>query len=294
MRIVVLSAVATLALTVTGASQPASTATKAVAIRATGFFPASVTIATGDAVRWTNRDTKNHQVIANNGSFASPVLAPGKSYSHRFNTAGTFRYHDALHPSLTGRVVVTGPPPAVTIGAAAPILDYGQTTHISGSVSNGKAGETVTLWAQPYGQVSPMQVATLLTATGGVWDFVVKPTLLTSYQARWKSAGSQVVGVQVRPAVAFTTAKRWGSVKVRIARSLQGKKVYLQKFTRFHEWVKVRPVILNRNSQQRFLLLGLRPGVRYAVRIFMSLNQAGAGYLDGYSRTLVVRVPRAR
>jgi len=291
MRTVVLAAAVVLGLAVTGASQPASQATKAVAIRATGFSPTTVTIATGDAVKWTNRDTKNHQVVANNGSFASAVIRPGRSYSHRFNTAGTFGYRDALHPSLTGKVVVKGPPPAVTIGTATPIIDYGQTTHISGAVSSGKAGETVTVWAQPYGTVSPVQVETLLTAANGVWDLVVKPTLLTTYQARWKSTVSQAVGVQLRPNVVFSAYKRWGSVKVKADRPLKGKKVYLQKFTRFHEWVKVRPVILGNGSAKRFRL-GLAGGRRYAVRIFMSLNQVGAGYLDGFSRTVVVRVPR--
>jgi plastocyanin len=184
MRTVVLAAAAVLALAVTGASQPASTATKAVAIKAAGFQPATVTIATGDAVKWTNRDTKTHQVVANNGSFASAVIRPGNGYTHVFRSAGTFRYHDALHPALTGKVVVKGPPPAVTIGAALPILVYGQSTHVSGVVSSGKADETVTIWAQPYGQASYAQLATLKTTTNGVWDLVVKPTLLTNYTAR--------------------------------------------------------------------------------------------------------------
>ena len=199
MRTAVLAAVAGLALAVTGASQPASTVTKAVSITATAFTPTSRTIATTDSIKWTNKDTKSHQVVANNGSFVSPTIAPGKTYTHTFNTAGTFNYHDALHPSLTGKIIVTGPPPAVTIGAAVPILDYGQSTHISGVVSSKKAGETVTVWAQPYGQVSPVQIATLLTGTAGVWDVMVKPTLLTNYQAHWKSTVSAQVGVQLRP-----------------------------------------------------------------------------------------------
>jgi plastocyanin len=291
MRTVVLAAVAALALAVTGASQPASTVTKAVSITATAFSPTSRTIATTDSIKWTNKDTKSHQVVANNGSFVSPTIAAGKSYTHTFNTAGTFNYHDALHPSLTGKIVVTGPPPAITIGAASPILDYGQSTHITGAVSNKKAGETVTVWAQPFGQVSPVQIATLLTSTNGVWDVMVKPTLLTNYQAHWKSTVSAQVGVQLRPAVVFGAAKRWGSVKIKTDRSLAGKKVYLQKFTRFHEWVKVRPVVLGSGSAKRFLL-ELPGGHRYAVRIFMSLNQIGAGYLDGFSKTVVVKPPR--
>ena len=291
MRIVVLAAVAGLALAVTGASQPASLVTKTVSITATAFSPTSRTIATTDAIKWTNKDTKNHQVVANNGSFASPTIAPGKTYTHTFNTAGTFNYHDALHPSLTGKIIVTGPPPAVTIGAAVPILDYGQSTHISGVVSSKKAGETVTVFAQPYGQASQVQLATLLTGTSGVWDLVVKPTLLTTYQAHWKTTVSQQVGVQLRPSIAFSASKRWGSLKVKADRSLEGKKAYMQKFTRFHQWVKVRSVILGNNSQKRFLL-ELPGGRRYAVRIFMSLNQIGPGYLDGFSSTVVVKPPR--
>lgn len=288
MRIAVLAAVATLALAITGASQPASTVTKTVSITATAFTPTSRTIATTDAIKWTNNDTKAHQVVANNGSFVSPTIAAGKSYTHTFNTAGTYRYHDALYPSHTGKIVVNGPPPAITIGTALPILDYGQSTHIAGVVSNAKAGETVTVYAQPYGTTSPIQIATLLTSTNGVWDVSVKPTRLTTYSAHWKSTVSQQVGVQLRPRIDFGANKRFGSVKVKADRSLSGKKVYLQKFSKFHEWVKVRSVILGSTSAKRFLH-GLPRGHHYAVRIFMSLNQIGAGYLDGFSKTVVVK-----
>jgi plastocyanin len=287
MRIVILSAVAVLALAVTGASQPASTVTRAVKITATAFSPASVTINTGDAVKWTNSDTKNHQVVANNGAFASPTIAPGKTYTHVFGTAGTYRYHDALHPSLTGRVIVNGPPPAVTIGASVPILTYGQATHISGAVSNLKAGETVTLWGQPFGQASPVQLATVLTTTNGVWDFVVKPTLLTTYEAHWKTLVSSKVSVAMRPNVLFSASKSMGFVKVKTNHSLRGRKVYVQRFTRFGQWVKMKRVILDPSSQRRFYLR--LPRGTYTLRIFMSYNQVGAGYLDGFSRTIVFK-----
>ena len=284
MRTAVLAAVAALALVVTGVSQPASQATKTVTIKATAFSPTSRTIATGDAIKWTNADTKNHQVIANNGSFASATIAPGKSYTHTFNTAGTFKYHDALHPALTGKIVVTGPPPAVTIGAAAPLITYGQTTSLSGTVSSQKAGETVSIYGQPYGQVSPVKLADVLTTTNGVWAYPVKPTLLTYYTAHWKNLVSQQVGVQLRPTITFSTNKRFGSVVVKSDRSLQGKKVYLQRFTRFQQWVKIKGIILGHASHSYFRL-GLSRG-RYQLRIFMSYNQVGAGYLDGYSRTV--------
>jgi plastocyanin len=287
MRIFVLSTVAVLALAITGASQPASTATKAVKITATAFSPKNVTINAGDAVKWTNTDTKNHQVIANNGAFASGTIGANKTYSHTFNTAGTFNYHDALHPILTGKIVVKGPKPAVTIGATSPLLTYGDATHIAGTVSNKRSGETVTLWAQPYGQVSPVQIASLLTGTGGVWDFVVKPTLLTTYEAHWKTLVSSKISLQMRPNVLFSASKGMGFVKVKSNHSLQGRKVYIQRLTRFGQWVKMKRVILGRSSQKLFYLR--LPQGKYTLRVFMSYNQVGAGYLDGFSRTIIFR-----
>jgi plastocyanin len=287
MRIVVLAAAAVAALALTGASQPASTATKGVAIKATGFVPASVTISTSDAVKWANRDNKDHQIVANNGSFASALVRPGNGYTHVFKIAGTYRYHDALHPALTGKVVVKGPPPAVTIGATAPLIAFGQSTSISGAISSKQQGQTVTVWAQPYGQPSPVQLATLLTGPNGVWALPVKPTELTYYTAHWKNVASQQVGIQMRPTVMFSTNKRFGSVVVKADRSLEGRKVYLQKLTRFQQWVKIKGVILG-HASHKYFRLGLTRG-RYQLRIFMSFNQVGPGYLDGFSPVVAYR-----
>jgi len=288
MRSFVLITVGALALALAGASRPAVTVTKTVTITATAFKPASVTIATGSAIKWTNKDTTNHQVIANTGAFASGTIAPNHSYTHTFNTAGTYKYHDALHPSLTGKVVVTGPAPAVTIGAATPIITYGQTTSVSGQVSSGQAGETVNVYAQPYGAPSAQLVATLLTGTSGIWSVNVKPTWATTYQAHWKSLISSTIQVGVRPNVSFTVGKHGRAVvKVTAARSMAGRKVYIQRFTRFHEWVKFRAVVLG-SSSGRVFRLHLKRG-RYVLRAFMTINQAGIGYLEGISRTIVYR-----
>jgi plastocyanin len=289
MRSFVLIAVGTLALVLAGASRPAATATKTVKITATAFSPASVTIKTGDAIKWSNTDTKAHQVVANNGAFASPTIAAGHTYTHTFNTAGTYRYHDALHPALTGKVVVTGPPPAVTIGAAAPIILYGQSTTIAGTVSSGQANEKVDVYGQPYGATSPALVASLLTGPNGAWAVAVTPAWATTYSAHWKSIVSSTVSVGVRPNISFTirTHQR-AAIKVKTARSMQGRKVYIQRFTRFHEWVKFRAVILGSTSGRTFRL-HLKRG-RYTLRAYMSINEAGIGYLEGYSRTIILRV----
>jgi len=288
MRSFVLIAVGAVALVVAGASRPAVTATKAVSITSTAFKPASVTIKTGDVVKWTNKDTASHQVVANSGAFASGAIAANHSYSHTFNTAGTYKYHDALHPALTGKVVVTGPPPAVTIAATAPIIDYGQATQIAGQVSSGQANEKVDVYAQPYGAPSPQLIASLLTGANGAWAVTVKPSWATTYSAHWKSLVSSTVSVGVRPTIAFTISRHQrAAVKVKAASSHAKRKVYIQRFTKFHEWVKFRAVTLSPSSGRVFRL-HLQRG-RYTLRAYMSINEAGTGYLDGFSRTIVYR-----
>src|SRR5438045_9411135 len=87
MKKLFLPCVAVAALAVGAApAAPASTAT--VQMKRSSFLPSTVTIKTGDTVRWVNSDTHNHQVVSNNGSFVSPILGPGKAYTHRFNAAG--------------------------------------------------------------------------------------------------------------------------------------------------------------------------------------------------------------
>ena len=118
MRKALLIATAVCALAGAGFAVASLSATKTVNIRSTGFAPKTVTIAGGDTVQWKNLDTASHQVVANNGSFASGLIRPSKTYSKRFDIPGTYGYRDALHPSLRGAVKVTGNPPSLTIGAS--------------------------------------------------------------------------------------------------------------------------------------------------------------------------------
>ena len=52
--------------------------------------------------------------------------------------------------------------------------------------------------------------------------------------------------------------------------------------------MKFRAVVLGPSSGRAFRF-HLDRG-RYTLRAFMSINQAGTGYLEGYSRTIVLRV----
>lgn len=86
--------------------QGVSAASHDVTIANFAFSPNSMTVSQGDTVTWTNNDAVSHTVTANDGTWTSPLLAPGTSYTHQFNATGDFSYHCSVHPSMTGVVHV--------------------------------------------------------------------------------------------------------------------------------------------------------------------------------------------
>jgi plastocyanin len=72
------------------------------------FVPATLTVSAGGTVIWTNRDEEPHTVAASDGSFHSPGMGTGATFSRTFPSAGTFDYVCSIHPMMHGSVVVTG------------------------------------------------------------------------------------------------------------------------------------------------------------------------------------------
>jgi plastocyanin len=77
-----------------------------VAIKGFAFNPAEVTVKVGDTVTWTNNDSANHTVVADNGEFKSGDLGQGATFSFTFAKAGTYPYKCGVHPNMTGTVTV--------------------------------------------------------------------------------------------------------------------------------------------------------------------------------------------
>lgn len=84
-----------------------------VKITAAGFSPKDVTIKAGATVTWMNEDTAVHTVnsaVHPTHQVYPPLnlgnIQPGGKVSLTFPTAGTYKYHDHLNPSLTGSVIV--------------------------------------------------------------------------------------------------------------------------------------------------------------------------------------------
>lgn len=112
-----------LALLFAGMASPAmaspQAATSAVTVQGFKFTPGTITINVGDTVTWTNLDGTQHRAKATGGAFDTLPLAPGGgSKTLTFNTAGTFAYVCAFHPTtMSGAVIVVAPatpPPTPT------------------------------------------------------------------------------------------------------------------------------------------------------------------------------------
>jgi plastocyanin len=284
MRKLILALAAVLTLAVAG---PAGAATKTINIFGSGFSPSSATITQGDTVTWVNRDNANHQILADKGQFVSPILRPNQRYSFTFNAAGTYTYKDELNRKLAGTIIVKGLPPTLTFAASSQYVVFGDKVTLSGTVSSHKGGESVTIYYQPYPQPNLIQRVTLLTAADGTFSFIVSPQIATSYQAAWKGAYATPTSIQVQPKLTLGRNNGW-IIHAAAGVSFHGKAVQFQRYnTSTGQWVTLKKVILNSKSSAK-LLYKLPKGLNQ-LRLTMSVNQAGAGFLGAISPTVKYR-----
>lgn len=87
----------------TGAAQ---TGHQVVAITDSGYKPATVAVKVGSTVVWTNKGKGAHNVTIGTAGPSSGKISPGGTATHVFDKAGTYKYHDSLHPKLTGTIIV--------------------------------------------------------------------------------------------------------------------------------------------------------------------------------------------
>jgi plastocyanin len=87
-----------------------TTGAPTITMRNMAFSSSSVQITTGTKVTWVNDDNMTHTVTSDNGVFSSGDITAGNSFSFTFNIAGTYSYHCIYHSTMTGVIVVSGPP----------------------------------------------------------------------------------------------------------------------------------------------------------------------------------------
>ena len=90
----------------TGFARRGHAATHTVTIRNFAFEPATLTVAAGDTVTFTNADGAPHTATASSGAFDTGRLTTGQSKAFRFPGAGAHDYICSIHPRMKGRIVV--------------------------------------------------------------------------------------------------------------------------------------------------------------------------------------------
>jgi plastocyanin len=294
MRRLFIAVAAALALTALGS---ATAADRAVTISRTGFVPADVTIASGDSVTWRNTDTAVHQVVFNQAA-CNLTIQPAASGSCTFRSGGKFNYRDPSQQgnAFRGTVTVTGARTSVTLSAARATTMYTLPVTLSGVVSNHQPNEPVVVQGQECGKTTFSRVGAATSTSGGKWTFAVKPTINTTYQARWRATDSSTVLVKVRPKIRLTRVGSRFKARVTAAQSFTGKTILFQRYRpALRRWVTLKRVRLGASttpSAGTFVTpANFRARIRlgWRLRVLLPQAQAGTCYLAGPSNTLTVR-----
>lgn len=97
----------------------------AAALGDKAYSPNPINIKVGDSIMWINNDTSDtpfHTVTSGNGptdenkgqefdsglTGATALMTKGTTFTHTFDAAGEFPYFCQLHPTMIGKVIVTG------------------------------------------------------------------------------------------------------------------------------------------------------------------------------------------
>ncbi len=176
-------------------------------------------------------------------------------------------------------------PLSLTIHPVAFKVLYGHRVMLMGRLVRGGAGRHVAILARPYGHKA-VRVGTAVTGRGGRFSLEVRPRIMTTYRARLGIVRpSAAITVGVRPAMSISELSS-GSLRAHVtaAKSLRGRMVELQRRVGTR-WQTVAKQPLRAASNATFAV-SLPVSV---IRVAMSVNQAGAGYLGTASHPLVYR-----
>jgi hypothetical protein len=179
-----------------------------------------------------------------------------------------------------------GSPSAMTMKVSTHKVLYGHHVVITGRLwGNNHAGRQVTVEARAYGASAPHVLAVLATDANGRWAFTAGPRIQTAYQARAGTTMGPRITIGVAPLMTVTPLASGNlRVQVRAAKHFDGRFVQLQ--TRSGaRWMTIDRKELNRHGMALFT-----PAQHNAtLRVAMSVNQAGAGYLGASSHALIYR-----
>jgi hypothetical protein len=190
--------------------------------------------------------------------------------------------------------VAQAPPVRLTIGkptggphGTVTTVRYGELVELSGDIADNRAGDTVEVTISPYrGETTTRQI---VTGTDGEFVFTDRPTIRTSYTARWRGVASDqeplahvapVLGLRVRNA-------RLGRFQATILaeRAHASRVIWFQRRITAARWRTVKKIRLRGNRLSARFTARLPSGF-HRVRAFVPQTP---GYLRGTSAFVRVR-----
>jgi plastocyanin len=106
MKKLLLSTVPAVAVIAILTAAPAGAEETQVKIDNFTFSPQQLTVKSGATVTWINQDDIPHVVVSDVRQFKSNALDTDDKFSFTFSTPGIYKYFCALHPHMTGIIVV--------------------------------------------------------------------------------------------------------------------------------------------------------------------------------------------
>ena len=188
--------------------------------------------------------------------------------------------------SLAGSALADGGL-SLSIGGSGSKVLYGHDLSLRGRLSNGLSHRSVEVYSRPLGKDRLARIATTTTGSLGGWSLRVAPSVATLYEARSGTAVTPLLSVGVEPEITTRIAAR-GTVAVGVsaARSLVGRVVELQRKAG-PRWTTIETAALDKRAAAVFPAPLSRGSA--TLRVAMSVNQAGRGYLGASSHAFVYR-----
>jgi hypothetical protein len=256
-------------VTLTGSVNPSGN-------RTTWWFEYGLTASYGSK---TPAKSAGSGTAATGVSAAIANLTAGTTYHYRVvaqSSSGTTRGSDVTFDTIA----------AISLQSSTTQVVYGVAATVSGTIATRQSGVSVSVLAEPYEQTSFTTLASVVTGPGGTWSYQVRARVQTSYQAKAPEGTSTAATIGVRPAISLRviTGRRF-TTRVTAAKSFAGKVVQFQRLLPGNRWQTIAKAKLSAKSSAVFPASTLPRGSSL-VRVAMSVNQSGAGYLGGFSRTL--------